>query len=222
MIGKVRGEEDRNCWLSRKSRKALDTKKETSTSEREAKRGMTQLEPGKLLLYQLSGRMKGNLPRLETAEQGSRVGAELWRMNTSPTSLAGRMVQRNCHGGCKRARGWCEKLRFPWKNKTLYLQVRFLRDRWGVAEKGIKDRAWLSFHGRWEEADDKYVPVDTLQQREKTTGQTEKAKGKQEFMKKSEAGAVKDNQHIKAKAEEFLSLGRKSLLHPWKSHFRAV
>lgn len=49
--------------------------------------------------------------------------------------------------------------------KTLYLQVRFPRDRWGVVEKEIKDRAWLSFHGKLEEAGDKYVPMDTLQQR---------------------------------------------------------
>lgn len=38
-------------------------------------------------------------------EQSSRVGAELRRMNALPISLAGRMVQRNCKGGCKRACG---------------------------------------------------------------------------------------------------------------------
>lgn len=49
--------------------------------------------------------------------------------------------------------------------KSMWHQVRFPGDRWGVVEKGIKDRAWLSFHGKLEEADDKYIPMDTLQQR---------------------------------------------------------
>ena len=108
------------------------------------------------------------------------------------------------------------------KNEDLVPPRKVSQNRWEVVEKGIKDRASLSFHGKLEEADDKYIPMDTLQQRQKTTGQTGKAKGKQDFMEKSTAGAVKDNQHTKAKADEFLSLARKSLLHLWKSHFRAV
>lgn len=56
--------------------------------------------------YQLSERMGKYLPRFETAKRASsRVGAELRRMNALPISLAGRMVQRNCKGGCKRACG---------------------------------------------------------------------------------------------------------------------
>lgn len=114
--------------------------------------------------------MEENLPRLERWQRAVCQGrAELWRMNTLPISLAGRVV-----------------------------------------------------HGKLEEADDKYVPMDTLQQRQETSGQAGNAKGKQDLMEKSAAGAVKDNQHSKAKAEGLPGLARKSLLPLWKSHFGVV